>query len=300
MSDVTMMDVDPMDIDMILDYDPSLCFAKLVPANQAAKDLLAHSIDYMHKKKDAFHLTFVKTIHDSDNIDATEASSSDLNPMSFIFSFEKDYLPRYPRMGWRAGEGSSNDIHTKQPTVELQLGPPEKGSLNPINMYFRFNTSSGLFMLCGGNQKQAVEYYQDGEWIRLFHPNSRVFQQRSTKIRIARYEYEFVFTILSEHKDNIQITRNQYIKAFFAKGPPTLTLLPDSNLRRMGDYRISNQTVAAGAFGWVSIGFNSTTGEPIAMKELQITEDFHVPEAAREAGIGRSLTVCFSLLQRYK
>lgn len=107
--------------------------------------------------------------------------------------------PKHPLKGWRAGRGNRENGSTPDNNVELLLGSPRKdrknSGLTAIHMYFRFNPRSGMVLLVAASDKVPVYYNQDGEWKELKHPATRVLYQRTTRLKLAAFEYDFTFLI---------------------------------------------------------------------------------------------------------
>lgn len=162
--------------DMTTNFDGT--FAKLVPRNYMVRVSFSEAYNYVNENN-TVHLSFMergdnKPIRESsepveesteyETYPDTDTGTADpriektiSNLGHFVLSLDSTRAPAIPRLGWRAGRGSSQQTDRG---VDLLLARPRaisSKSLASVHMRFRFNDRSGFLMLMGGSDKVPVE-----------------------------------------------------------------------------------------------------------------------------------------------
>ena len=287
-------------------------FARLVPRNQVAQMLFSQTFVYV-EKNDTFHLQFIdrtgsepfpgsgepveesteyETSPDTDTEDPRFKSIQ--NSGHFVLSFDKNRAPEMPHLGWRVGKGTSKSpVHRGVDLLLAKPGDILSKSLASVHMLFRFNLRSGFLMLRGGSLKASVEFKMGSVWEKLEYKEEQLMYQPATMLRAGACEYELEYTIAEKHRDSYLRERNHflekislskhYVQVAFQKMPG------DSYVQR-GRY-LEFGTQGSGAFGWITQGVDTKTGEPIAIKELRIDKPGSRVEVMAEVSMGRRFLV---------
>lgn len=263
-------------------------FARLVPSNHIAQLLFSKTYVYV-EKNDTFHLRFMESIGSEALLESAEPveSSTDYDTNSetnkegsklqilghFVLSFEKGRSPEMPHLGWRVGRGSSKG--TTNRNVDLLLAKPgdnRSKSLANIHMLFRFNRKSGFLMLRGASPKVPVEYSIGGSWRTLGYEKEQLLYQFSTMLRAGVCEYKLEYTIEENHRNAYFQRRDVFLEAVPSSNENISWLfqkLPGDSCVLRGRY-LEFETKGSGAFGWITQGLDTETGDPVAIKELRI------------------------------
>ena len=263
-------------------------FARLVPSNHIAQLLFSKTYVYV-EKNDTFHLRFMESIGSEALLESAEPveSSTDYDTNSetnkedsklqtlghFVLSFDEGRSPAMPHLGWRVGRGSSKGTINRN--VDLLLAKPgdnRSKSLASIHMLFRFSRKSGFLMLRGASPKVPVEYSIGGSWRQLGYEKEKLLYQVSTMLRAGMCEYKLEYTIEERHRDAYFQHRNIFLKMIPSnKGnlPRAFQKMPGDSCVLRGRY-LEFETKGFGAFGWITQGIDTETGDPVAIKELRI------------------------------
>lgn len=287
-------------------------FARLVPRNQIAQRLFSATCIYVEENK-TFHLRFLQCNNASNEIplasDEPVESSTDYDSQIeggneefqlkdsgyFVLSLDQEREPEFPHLGWRVGRGAGKSPANRG--VDILLSKPGdclSRSLASIHMIFQFNRRSGLLMLRGGSHKVPVEYRVADKWVELKYDEKRLMYEPSTRIRAGMCEYELEHTVKEKHRALFFDVRDEFLKAQLKKDlglkiKPLQRMPGDSYVQR-GQY-LELETRGSGAFGWITQGLDTKTGDPVAIKELRI-QARNRSEVMAEANIGTRFTVC--------
>lgn len=286
-------------------------FAKLKPSNRVAQLLFSRTYVYL-EKNDTFHLRFmnrteseglsssdepVESSTDYETHLDTDSEGSNLKSVQnlghFILSFNQGRLPELPHLGWRVGRGSSKLPSTRG--VDLLLARPgdiQSKSLANTHIMFRFNRNSGFLMLRGASPKASVKYNKSGVWETLEYLDEQLMYQVSTMIRAGVCEYELEYTIEEQHREAYFRERNTFLEAKGeSKFPePTFWRLPGDDCVSRGRY-LEFQTKGSGAFGWITQGIDTKTGDPIAIKEVRVKSKRDRVDVMNEVKMGNRFQV---------
>ena len=287
-------------------------FAKLIPKNQAAKDLFSLAVVRMEREQDKYHLQFVsctsreeaflterstKPIESDteyDTYDSAEELKFDRSEKldHYVLSFMKGVQPMYPNQGWRVGKGTSKTTNRK---VEFLLAPPgyhQSKHLASIHLFFRFNQMSGMLMLVAGSEKAPVRYNVGGVWKELSYPSEKLLYQTTTTLSLGPFTYELVHTFQEAQRDEYFFMRNRFLKKLSSEALPAAHL----NKVHLDQYVLIRdilvfETKSCGSFGWVNIAVDTNTGDPLAIKELRITNKDTAVAFLREVAFGKRFSV---------
>jgi len=289
-------------------------FARLVPRNQIAHRLFSATCIYVEENK-TFHLRFLKRnnvssgmlaasdepVESSTDYDSQLGSETEGFQMEdsgyFVLSFDQEREPEFPHLGWRVGRGAGKSPANRG--VDLLLSKPGDNlsrSLASIHMIFHFNQRSGLLMLKGGSHKAPVEYRFGDKWVKLEYDEEHLIYEPSIRIRAGMCEYELEHTIEEKYRTLYFEKRDRFLKAQLSgnlefKIKPLQRMPGDSYVLR-GQY-LELETRGSGAFGWITQGLDTKTGDPVAIKELRI-EARNKSEVIAEVNMGTRFTVCIN------
>lgn len=287
-------------------------FARLVPRNQIAQRLFSATYIYVEENK-TFHLRFLQWNDANKEIptasDEPVESSTDYDSQiegeaegfqikssgCFILSFDQEREPEYPHLGWRVGRGAGKSPANRG--VDLLLSKPGDSlsrSLAFIHMIFHFNQRSGLLMLKGGSHKVPVEYRLSDKWIKLEYDEEHLIYEPSIRIRAGMCEYELEHTVEEKYRTLYFEKRDKFLEAqqrenIELKMEPLQRMPGDSYVLR-GQY-LELETRGSGAFGWITHGLDTKTGNLVAIKELRI-EAKNKSEVMAEVNMGTRFNVC--------
>ena len=281
-------------------------FARLVPRNQVAQRLFSASYIYVEENK-TFHLRFLQreNINSKMPDEPVESSTDYASSLEgdiiqehsgyFVLSFDQNREPEFPHLGWRVGRGTGKSPANRG--VDLLLSKPgdQLGrSLASVHIIFHFNRQSGLLMLKGGSQKVPVEYRLGGHWVELDYDEEHLIYEPSTRIRAGLCEYELEHAV--DEKDRMMYfeQRNSFLKAQLPANTEIkiqpLQRLPGDSFIPRGRY-LELETQGSGAFGWITRGLDTKTGDLVAIKELRIDARNKAAVLA-EVSIGIRFKVC--------
>ncbi len=287
-------------------------FARLLPRNQIAQRLFSATYIYVEENK-TFHMRFLQrkivgsemptasdepvessTDYDSQLEDETEGFQME-DSGYFILSFDQEREPEFPHLGWRVGRGTRKSPANRG--VDLLLSKPgdqRSMSLATTHMIFHFNRQSGLLMLKGGSCKVPVEYRMGGKWVKLEYDEEHLLYETSTRIRAGKCEYELEHTVEEKYRISYFKKRLKFLEAQLPgnhqlKIRPLQRMPGDSYVLR-GRY-LELETRGSGAFGWITQGLDTKTGDLVAIKELRI-ESRNNSEVLAEVSMGTRFTVC--------
>ncbi|MCJ1391563.1 hypothetical protein MMC18_004427 [Xylographa bjoerkii] len=263
-------------------------FARLIPRNQTALRLFSTMCVYVEENK-TFHLRFLQQNNASSEmptaLDEPVESSTDFDsqlegegPQTqdsgyFVLSFNPDREPEFPHLGWRVGRGTGKLPANRG--VDLLLSRPGtylSRSLASIHMIFYFK-ESGFLMLKGGSHKVPVEHRSGDKWVKLEYNEKHLIYESSTRIRAGMCEYELEYTVEEKYRALYFEKRNMYLdtqlsaKSDFEIRP--LRRMPGDNYVLRGQY-LELETQGSGAFGWITQGLDTKTGDVVAIKELRV------------------------------
>ncbi|KAI9656460.1 MAG: hypothetical protein M1821_004666 [Bathelium mastoideum] len=208
----------------------------------------------------------------------------------FALSLEESRGPEFPQLGWRFGRGSAR---LPNRGVDMLLARPrESASRSLASQHFRLRISehSGLLMLCCGAPKRPpLETNVGGKWELLEPGQETLVYQKSTLLRVGRCELELQYTISKDNQAVFLARRNAFIDRNLH--PPSnvyesSTYIPGGDITVRGRY-LQLATRGHGTFGWVSQGFDTHTGQLIAIKELRIRKNEDWLDVQNEIKLGK-------------
>ncbi len=287
-------------------------FARLVPRNRVAQVLFSDIVVYV-EHNETFHLRFIERdvkqsprtssepVEESTEYDTypeTDSEDSRVKTIEqaghFVLSFHEDRTAELPHLGWRAGKGSGKLPANRG--VDLLLAKPGdilSKSLAAIHMVLLFNLRSGFLMLRAGSQKTPIEFKVGGKWEKLEYQEQQLMHQPATMLRAGACEYELEYTVEKEHRMAYFDRRNNFLRKISSgKEPVQLVFqkMPGDSYVLRGRY-LEFETQGSGAFGWITQGVDTKTGNPIAIKELRIDGHRSRVETMAEVEMGKRLLV---------
>ena len=282
-------------------------FARLVPRNRVAQRLFSETWLFVDENN-TFHLRFMdrtgseRLVGPEEPVESsteyeTAASADDedspLNYGHFVFSFAERRAPEMPHVGWRVGRGAGK---LPNRNVDLLLAKPRDNlgkSLASVHMLFYFNLRSGFLMLKAGSPKASVQFRIGTTWNVLEDKNGQLMHQPATVLRVGECEYELEYTVEERHRQDYFQQRDAFldlIPSSRGQPQPLFQKMPGDSCVQRGTY-IEFSTHGSGAFGWITQGVDTRTGDPVAIKELRISSRRSHVEAMEEVNMGRRFIV---------
>ena len=282
-------------------------FARVLPFNRLARRLFASCFVYA-RNEDPFHLNFMVPLPDEQVFADDEPIESSTDYEShfsedvdeslqwgcFVLSFDESRQPEFPPLGWRFGRGSTK---LRNRGVDILLAKPRdiaSKSLASCHFRLRISEHSGLLMLsCGAKGNVLLEANIGGKWMSLEPKQEILVYQSSTLLRVGLCELEIQYTIGETDREAFLAMRNSFIKKWLV--PPSdiykyATHIPGESLTVRGEY-LQLATRGHGTFGWISQGFNTRTGQLIAIKEFCIKKKEDWITIQNEIEMGRRFQV---------
>ena len=278
-------------------------FAKLVPRNYESQTSFSNAYSFAIEN-DTYYLSFMVStgkkslalscVEDSTDYDTPPDTDTERMQHSghYILSLNRERVAEISVHGWKVGRGSAR--WKKHRGVDLLLAKPRDNlgrSLADVHMVFAFHRTSGFLMLRGGSSKATVDYRTSSGWKSLKFDERRLMNENPTTIRAGACEYDLEYIISPEHRDAFFDRRDAFLQAELSSNghaPRPLQRLPTDRYILRGDY-LEFDTRAVGAFGWITHGVNSKTGDPVAIKELRILDRGTASTAMAEVEMGKRL-----------
>ena len=148
-------------------------------------------------------------------------------------------------------------------------------------------------MLKGGSRKAPVEYRLADKWVKLEYDEEHLIYEASIRIRAGICEYELEHTVEEKCRASYFDRRDKELDAQLPgtdefKMRPLQRMPGDSYVLR-GQY-LELETRGSGAFGWITQGLDTKTGDLVAIKELRV-EARNKSEIMAEVKMGKRFTV---------
>ncbi len=289
-------------------------FGKLIPANDKARNAFQNAILYINEKAGPYLKQFVIVEGSSNSHNSSEEYSDDSDTdydtnvgcQSFsesqslqgYFALSLDTIPRLARtIGWRIGKGSSKAPDDSRGIDVLLVRPGQKEArkIAAVHALIQFNVDSGALVLIAGSKK-SVSYYLENKEIKLPKSSQIVLSRPTNRFRVGDLEYSMTFDV----SDTVTFTqrRDSYLKGVHGRDPPhpKLDPIPQPYHARVGHAVIHN-SLGFGTFGWVFVGVDTTTGHPLAVKELRLRRNDQTMRSAKDevAVARRFMKVCLLL-----
>lgn len=277
---------------------PLQTFAKIIPANEKARNAFHQAISfpnegsYLHNQfvaLDSSSAVNESILEYSDNSDTeyeTDISSQPLSKdqnLHGAFKLSLQVLPLFTgTVCWRMGKGSSKALGDFR-GIEILLvrpGQREANRIAAVHASIQINADSGAFILISGSNK-PIWFYLDNEEIKLQNFAQIVLSKPTNRFRIGELEYKIKFDV-SDMTTFVQ-DRNRILDRYYNRDPPhpKLDAIPQPNHRRLG-HAIIHNSLGFGSSGWVYIGIDSVTGQPLAVKELRIRRKDHTMKSVED------------------
>ena len=137
-----------------------------------------------------------------------------------------------------------------------------------------------------------VEYKVYDSWEKLELNEKYVLHRPSTKIRAAKCEYELEFTVEQKDREAYCIARDAFLKLISPGGPVqhAIRRIPGDSCIVRGKY-LDLESQASGAFGWITQGVDTKTGDFVAIKELSVKHSGDEDEVRTEVEMGTQFRV---------
>lgn len=273
-------------------------FAKIIPANGNARNAFHQAISFPNEGS-YFHNQFValdsspaineSILEYSDNSDTeyeTDLSSHSLSKdqnLHGAFKLSLQVLPLLTgTVSWRIGKGSSKASGNFRGIEILLVRPGHRDAkrIAAVHASIQLNADSGAFILIAGSNK-PIWFYLDNEEIGLQNFAQIVLSKPTNRFRIGELEYKIKFDV-SDMATFVQ-DRNRILDKYYDRDPPhpKLDAIPQPNHRRLG-HAIIHNSLGFGGSGWVYIGIDSVTGQPLAVKELQVRRKDHTMKSVED------------------
>lgn len=273
----------------------SRTFAKIIPANEKARDAFHQAVSYLNEGS-YYHKQFMaidssSAVNES-NLEYDDSTGEDYDAdlsgpppskeqnLHGAFKLSLGLLPSLTEFAiWRLGKGSSKALRFRG--VEILLvrpGQKEAKEVSAVHAYIQLHADSGAFVLTAASDK-PIWFELDNEEIRLHRTAQIVLSKPTNRFRIGELEYKIKFDV-SDMTKFVQ-DRNRILETCYSRGPPhpKLDAIPQSNHIRLG-HAIIHNSLGFGGSGWVYTGIDSVTGHALAVKELRVRGTDHTMKSA--------------------
>ena len=260
-------------------------FARLTPENDAAKRLFHDCYTYV-KAEEPFHCNFMigtgtqqsqllEPLDSDTDYDTTASESETLALGCYSISFASSREPEFPRLGWRVGRGTRKNVNRN---VDFLLCKPRDNhdsskSLTSNHFRLELNSQSGFLVLRAGlNPNASLKYFASGQWEQLEAGSTKLLYMKTTLIQAGICAYALSYIINEKDRQDLLRLRRQYIEKFGSYRTEIFRQfsgLPGDQILETNHF-VQYETKGAGSFGWVNQGLDKTTGNVVAIKELQI------------------------------
>lgn len=202
-------------------------------------------------------------------------------------------------LAWRVGKGVKNSEECNRGVELLVVSPQVKDQgVAAQHALIRFHLTSGALMLCGISDSHPVEYIvnEQKEPIVLGAGQKHVLLDKVNRFKLGKLEFRLIYEDMDSqgYTDYVQ-ARDRIIEGIGLSAPHRcLQAVPRAYFHhRMGTI-IMHQLMSSGAFGMVYAAVDSRTGEPLAVKELQIKDKKSATDLQLESEL--AIATSFSVL----
>jgi serine/threonine protein kinase len=266
-------------------------FATFRPDNYPSRVVFSGAVDHIKRRvasvEDYRHAKFLAP--------QSEAAGEE-------FSLSLDVPGGGPGGAWRLGRGSRShrspanrdgdygvDILLVQPAVpsgsvttgpEVKLEASARRLFATVHALVFLHPESGAWVLQSTSKKHKIVYLAGAGHtdLELEHGQRTVLAQTTNRLRFGTYTYVLAFDRVGPQDPAWAAfvnARNDYITVFLGREDsphPRLDPLPVNSHQRIR-HVITHRTIAAGRSGTVKCGVDATTGDPVVLKVLTMTED---------------------------
>ncbi|KAL7894820.1 kinase-like protein [Trichoderma sp. TUCIM 5745] len=265
--------------------DLSLSFATLTPDSKVAQAQLASLVAKRRQDTVVSPMDLVLANRHSNN--PTSSDAHDLNSRSkyeIIFTFSRQGHGRLS--AWVVGKLSSDKDEQQ---IDLPICSSRSRSIKGLQLFEVFiHPTSGVLTICNLNKNHSLWYLNadnQGDHVELRYQETYVLHMSNNLLRIGSLQYTFRYSInvisayLANRKDYMQKRlRNWDIPSCFA-------IQPQHDHIRLRHVILHN-VIAKGDTCVVRVGVNRKTGDPMACKTIQCSQD-NIDAVLNEINIAR-------------
>lgn len=191
----------------------------------------------------------------------------------FLLSYDDPHVER-KGLTWRAGRGSRKLKELNRGVELLVVSANQKGhQVAAQHARIRFDLRSGVLMLCGIHNEHPVHYFLDDETepIELLANEEHYLLKTVNRFKLGRLEFRLVYEHIDGqgYTDYVRIRNTMFEADGLSLPHPRLRAVPSKH-RKMVGTAVLHEPLSSGTFGMVYAAVHSRTGEPLAVKEIQI------------------------------
>ncbi|KAL8696416.1 MAG: hypothetical protein Q9201_007668 [Fulgogasparrea decipioides] len=257
--------------------EESKTFARLSPEGlnaEQALDVVCKNPSISEYHRAYLHVErkqrFVEASSDSDQ--ASKPPAEQIGYWAGYYSLAlNDRLQHGGLAPWRVGRGTSRFNDEDRGVDLLLIGPKDKSyGIGAVQAIIRFHPRSGVLILAGVLDEKPVQYmgHEGRGKVYLGKGQQRVLWRQRNEFKLGNLEYalEFEPFTAEEHSTFRTFRDSMYQRAQQIAPHPSLSAIPRMGDRKLGPL-ITHGTLDSGKFGWVYVGVDAVTGEPLAIKE---------------------------------
>lgn len=196
-------------------------------------------------------------------------------------------------LGWTLGEDSS-----KSSTIDILTSFLGIHGTESVHAFFQLHCSSGSLTLTAASDDTTISVLEGIEWKQLPQNSLRVLLDRTTLIRIHSMVFKVVRPVynVTDYAHHIERRNHEFMCAGIPVPDPRLYSVPKEVPFLMIGQFIRQGCIGEGRFGWVEIGIDSHTGEPVAIKEIGVGDHTRMSHLKQELEILLSFPVSLQLV----
>lgn len=279
----------------------SKTFARLLPEGLDAEKAL-DSV-YENPNVSEYHRNYLHVERKQRNIEASSDSDQACKAPAKNIGYWAGYyslsLNDRSKQGglapWRVGRGTSRFDEEDRGVDLLLIGPKDKSyGVAAVQAIIRFHPKSGVFMLAGVLDEKPVQYkgHEGSGKVILGKGQQRVLHRQRNEFKLGNLEYALEFDqFTAEEYSTFQLFRDRmYQRATQSPPHPNLSAIPRIGDRSLGPL-ITHGTMNTGKFGWVYVGVDAYSGDPLAIKEHAPVHNRDLGKVMTEVAIGKRCLV---------
>ncbi len=279
-------------------------FARIYPQGLEAEEALDLVFD--DENLSQYHRSFIHVerksrLEDSESEQSTTARYTSPIPQYWAGYYSlalHDPVENKMSVGWRLGKGVSakhaDAVSVKDGGVDLLLICPGKSSrqVAPVHARIRFHDLSGAIMLFGVQEGKPVSYqiHDEAKPRLLTNGQGHVLYQSRNSFTVGRLHYVLVFTHFNDEQYSSFVEKRNALIYGALTPHLQLSAVPRPTDVKRGLF-ITHGTMGHGAFGRVLPAVDAHTGEPLAVKQQQPTNQHQMDMIVREADLGAMFKV---------
>lgn len=236
----------------------------------------------------------------SAKVDRNGPKIEQYNRPEFEGHWDLAYNTNFKKNNLTVSLGAGSREYGKDLGVDILIGDPASSTtgLVAIHAFLRINPHSGFLTIEGVDDDHPVEYMLDNMLVPLGAGKRHSLWQTANRFKIGNLEFVLTYPELDEAGlDNLRRVRDRAFKWNGIPAPDArIPVLPPPQARKRLHNSLLFGILGAGSYGIVRIGIDITTGDPCAVKSIQIKNVAVGLETLNEASVLLKYPVCKSIL----